>query len=299
MRREDLQLALEQPVHLLTRLADRRCRCNHLRPHALALEVPGRQLVDRRLVEADHGAQGPADQVQLVLDDQVGRANEPVRLPRDPRLTARGGMSTRVLIVRGEESVALAEAAHPTEERLDFAPPRHLREFVDGRDHHRRQQPVDLFVDDDDRQPLVRRLRRRELTAAQCIRAEGIGSSEVVRRRLDDDIAPRLDLRAAPRAAAQLRRRAGSQLPPLVAASVLDGLLGVGRRIGCRSLANPQTDAERGLAPPLVALGQRLAANDLHRTQQRRCTLELLDRQQAQRVAHDHRQAVRVVQTAQ
>ena len=38
-----------------------------------ARDVPAAECVEGRLVEPDHGAQRAGDQVQLVLDDQVGR----------------------------------------------------------------------------------------------------------------------------------------------------------------------------------------------------------------------------------
>ena len=41
-----------------------------------AVELPGREPVDRGLVEADHRPERARDQVQLVLDDEVGRPQQ-------------------------------------------------------------------------------------------------------------------------------------------------------------------------------------------------------------------------------
>ena len=52
--------------------------------------------------------------------------------------------------------MALAAARDLAEERLHAPLPRHPRELVDRGDDQRGEQAVDLLVDDDDRQPLVR-----------------------------------------------------------------------------------------------------------------------------------------------
>ena len=56
-------------------VADRRRRGDDQRPHRLAVgRLPGRKGLHRDLEQPDRGAQRPGDQMQLVLDDQVRRA---------------------------------------------------------------------------------------------------------------------------------------------------------------------------------------------------------------------------------
>ena len=62
--------------------------------------------------------------------------------------------------------------------------------------------------------------------------------------------------------------------------------------------ADPQADPERRLAPAGIAGRDTLAAKHLARADQRRRALELLRRQQAQRVAHQHADAVAAVVAA-
>ena len=64
---------VEQGLDLLLRQAHRRGRGDHLGAHGPVAGPPRAQTVDRRLVETGHGAERPGNEVQLVLDDQVGR----------------------------------------------------------------------------------------------------------------------------------------------------------------------------------------------------------------------------------
>ena len=98
---------------------------------------------------------GAGDEMQLVLDDEIGRSQRPRRhrLDRVQRPLLR--VAVAVLQVRRAETVAGAAARDPAEQRLDRALPRQLGELVDRAEQHRRQQPVDLLVDDDHRQPLA------------------------------------------------------------------------------------------------------------------------------------------------
>ena len=119
--------------------------------------------------------------------------------------------------------------------------------------------------------------------------------------RVDLDVAAALQLRAAPRAAGELHRRgaahAAAALPRL-----LDPLLGVLGPVRGRRLPDPQPDPHRRLTPPALlgglALSVEPAALQLARAQQRRRALELLQRQQPQRVAHQHRDAVAALAAA-
>ena len=114
--------------------------------------------------------------------------------------------------------------------------------------------------------------------------------------RLDLDVLAGVDLRAAPGAVRQLVRRADAAdrarpvgLPPCAA---LIASAAVAGPVGRRAAADPQADAERRLAPAVVAVAQGRAADVLAGADQRRGPLELLDRQQPQRVPHQHGDAV-------
>ena len=98
-------------------------------------------------------------------------------------------MRARAAIVAWREvAVALAAPGDLAEQRLHPPLPRHPRELVDCRDHQRRQQPVDLLIDDHDWQPFARAVARRERALARDVRA---------RRECPAAIAIRLDVRAA------------------------------------------------------------------------------------------------------
>ena len=113
--REHLDLPpVEQGLDLLLRQPHGRGGGDHLRAHGPAADAPRAQAVDRRLVETGHGAERPGNEMQLVLDDQVGR-------PRMVRVAA-------------------------VEETRRLAGPRQRRELVGGRDHERGQAAVDRLV---------------------------------------------------------------------------------------------------------------------------------------------------------
>ena len=97
-------------------------------------------------------------QMQLILNNS-GRAAEANRGDsRNRRIFSRRLMRVRILEFRRTESVARAESVHLSEQRLDLTLPRHLRKLIDRRNHHGRGKPVDLFIDDQQREPFVRRL---------------------------------------------------------------------------------------------------------------------------------------------
>ena len=124
MWREQRDLfSTEESLDLILITPDRRGRSDDLgRDWFLAPSV-GAQLVDDRLVQADHGAEWAGDEVQLVLDDQARR--------RDFALT---------LIIEPEQVPG-------------FGAPGHHGELVDGADHDRGAHHVDVFIDDVDGQP--------------------------------------------------------------------------------------------------------------------------------------------------
>ena len=113
-------------------------------PNLLAVDLAAAQLVEGRLVQPDHRAQRPGDQVQLVLDDQVGRQR-----------AAAGQRLARVRLARAVEAV-LVVALHPAEEAADLAGPGHRRELVHRGDQEARQPAVDRLVHGQDRQRVVR-----------------------------------------------------------------------------------------------------------------------------------------------
>ena len=75
MRREDRHLAHEDVAHLLAGLAHRGGRRDDLRLDHTFAELPAAQFVDGRLVQANHGAERPTDQMELVLDDEIRRSD--------------------------------------------------------------------------------------------------------------------------------------------------------------------------------------------------------------------------------
>src|SRR5262249_18736866 len=112
---------------------------------------------------------------------------------------------------------------------------------------------------------------------------------------LDPDVLSRVDLRSTPRAVRQLVRRtdaADRTYPWLAAVGRLHGFVGIARPIGRRAAADPQADSERCLAPATVAIAEGRAANVLAGADERSRPLELLKRQEPQRVPHQHGDAV-------
>ena len=71
-----------------------------------------------------------------------------------------------------------------------------------------------------------------------------------------------------------------------------DRFIGIAGPVGRGAAAHPQADAERRLAPAIVAVAHGRAADVLAGADQGRGSLELLERQQPQRVPHQHGHAV-------
>jgi hypothetical protein len=185
----------------------------------------------------------------------------------------------------GTKPMTRAHAVDLSEEHLGLAAPGHLRELVHGSDEHRRQQPIDLLVHHDDRKALARGSRTREVTLAEGVTAKGQCARATTAVRLHLDVTPRLDPRAAPRTVRQLRRRADTTPElsrPASAVRLTQGFRTLLGRVRRRTPPHPEPDTERRPAPA----GLVLSPDDLTRAQQCRGTLELLERQQAQRVAH-------------
>ena len=73
MRRENSDTPHEDVVDLLGGLPHRRGRGDDLGLDRVAFELPAAEVVDGGLVKSDHRTQRTADEVELVLNDQVGR----------------------------------------------------------------------------------------------------------------------------------------------------------------------------------------------------------------------------------
>ena len=76
-------ISAEERLDLRFGAADCRRGGDHFRANRFLLSVwsrdfPAAKRVDGGFVQADHGAQGPGDQVQLVLNDQVRRQERAV-----------------------------------------------------------------------------------------------------------------------------------------------------------------------------------------------------------------------------
>ena len=173
-RWENVDRPQEQTPHLHVGVLDGRRRGDQLGTDLLAIDLPGGELVDGRLVQTDQRAERPADKVQFVLDNQVGRTQRRVFQRLGRRETQLGfGMERRVFDLWRFEPVPLAETVHLPEEHLHFALPRHLGELVHGRNKQRRQAAVYLFINHNDRQALVRRLAFAEEALAELVAAVG------------------------------------------------------------------------------------------------------------------------------
>src|SRR5208283_3185302 len=108
---------------------------------------------------------------------------------------------------------------------------------------------------------------------------------------LDLDVFARIDPRSTPGTVRQLMRRsraADRTRPRLATVRCLDRFIGIARPVGRGAAADLQADAKWRFAPAIVALAQGRAANLLAGVNQSGGALELLEREQAQRVSHQH-----------
>src|SRR5437016_515928 len=102
---------------------------------------------------------------------------------------------------------------------------------------------------------------------------------------------PRFDGTTTPGTSRELIRCADAPAQILVAPSLLDRFDSVVRAVRSGAASHPQTDAKRRLAPAFVAMFKSLATNRLARANHGRRSLELLNREEPQCVAHQHRYA--------
>ena len=207
MRWEYRHAAHEDVVHLLAGFADRSRRRDDLRLDRMFAELPAAQLVDGGLIQPDHGAKRPADQVELVLDDQVRWTDRADVLDLGGTESLSGLVVAIAIRALPEQAMSLAFLADPAEQRAHLASPRHHGELVHGGDHHRRGTVVDLLVHDQHRNARVRELAGlalREVATALLVAAVDEGAPTPL---VDLDIAPWGDFRATPGATGQLRGR--------------------------------------------------------------------------------------------
>src|SRR5690606_1551648 len=145
-------------------------------------------------------AKRTADEVELILNDEIRRTYCPCRPDFGCRVWLACPMSAAATVPRPEQTVTFAFLAHVAEERSDLRSPRHHCELVHSGDHHRRWAVVDLLVDDLHRQPgmgIHARLGLAELAARELVTAvDGCSPNDLV----DVDVTAGQDFRSAPRA---------------------------------------------------------------------------------------------------
>ena len=284
-------------MDLIAGPANRGRRGDDLGPHLLAVHFPGAELVDGRLVQPDQRAQRPADEMQLVLNDEIGG---PQRILRAAswRRAARSpwGCVVAVFDLRGAEAVALAEALDLAEEHLHRAVPRHLGELVHRGNEQRGQAAIDLLVHHHHRQAFVGRCLPAELALAElgpAVDQRPAGAFAVL---LDLDMLAGVDLGPAPGAVGQLMRRADAadhaRMPgcPPCAALTASSLSLVQFGVVLPPTHRPRRN---GVLPqrvsPLLRAVRRMSSQAQIRAAARwNCWM----RQQPQRVPHQHGDAV-------
>src|SRR5947209_1104944 len=201
--------------------------------------------------------------------------------------TSNGPVLIFVLEIGAMKAVTTAALIYLAEKHLRRPVPGHLGKFIDGRDEERRQTAVDLLIDDQHRQAF-RRVPATEGATAQEVAAVDKRTAASLGERFDLDIPASINGRAAPGIVGQLARRADTpdSTAPLVQAAILPArFFALFSRIGSGALPNPETQAERRLTPGALLV---LSPENLTRANECRRTLELLECEQAQGIAHDH-----------
>ncbi len=102
-------------------------------------------------------------------------------------------MSASAVVPGPQETVALTFLPNDAEQRTHLGAPRHHREFIDGRDHHRGRAVVDLLVDElhrDARMRIAIRARLAELALGELVTTiDGRAPGDLINL----DVAARLD----------------------------------------------------------------------------------------------------------
>ena len=125
LRREHLDAASVEAAHLVFSVAHRRRGSDDQGANGLAIrKFPGGKGFHRNLEQADRGAERPGNEVQLVLDDQIRRA-QPLdgthsgrRVTADSRVAGGDGATG---VIRVDVAVPAAAPADVAEQRRGFA----------------------------------------------------------------------------------------------------------------------------------------------------------------------------------
>ena len=259
------------------------------RPPVGAGEPPCGHGVHGHLEQAHSGAQGTGDEVELVLDDEVGRAQAAGGDHAGGRHAVLGGVGVLDLagvvvagaprIQLGDVAVALAAPGHVPEEGGGLPLAGQAGELVHGGDDEGGDEPVDLLIGGQHRDAVGHGTALGEGAGGQGVRAVdahaplgGLHPHVLVGQRVP-----------APGAAGDLEGRVGGGLPGAAVLERLQLLGGLGHPFGRDGAAHPQSDPE-GLAPPGAGI---LAAGHLGGADQGGGALELLGGEQPQCVAHE------------
>ena len=223
---------------------------------------------NRCFVQADHGAERPGNQVQLVLDDEIGRGQRPV----EPLSAAALG---------GSVKPGPVEALGAAEELAGLGHPGERRELVSGRNQEGGETAVDGLVHGQNRQRPV---------AAEVALEVRADDAKLLRTVVVGQEGEGVGLEPGPAPRTVLERDRGGVSPGvrpeptgLGARRIAAFFSLVAHEVGRRGLADPETDLERPLAVPR---GIRFAV-ELQRADQAGGAGELVQGEQAQGVAHD------------
>ena len=238
--------------------------------------------------------------MEFVLNDQIRGPERRDVLDRRARQTLVSAVVAGAIGARPKKSVPWALGVRTSEKRPDFAAPRHQRELVDCRDHHRRRAVIDFLVDDQDRNAGM------WLSCSIC--PSRTRSVPACRRSRSSSFLPTVSTSTScfgdtsqPHHG-QLVSCAGD-VPP---ASNFSGLRMSWIALwlssvepGVTLLPTHSPIVNGSLPKDLSPAAASLLPQKLHRADQRRSALELLQRQEPQRVAHDHGQTATAVIAAQ
>lgn len=195
----------------------------------------------------------------------------------------------RGAVGRAEKPSALARV-DAAEEHPGLGAPRHHGKLVHRRHQKRRQLPVHLLVDKHERQALLGvALGALPEVARAEVAAEHLHVGRRALRR-DERRGVGRELEAAPGAVREGQRRRRRLAVALLLPGG-DALAHFGERVGGGGAAHPQPHAEAHV-PEARGVG---AAQRLQRAHQRRCALKLVEREEPQGVAQDHRHPVAAV----
>ena len=211
--------------------------------------------------------------MQLVLDNQIRRQEPTV-----------GKLRTVHWIARSVEA-CLVMAFHSAEESSHVSCPRQCSKLVDGRNHEARKPPVDRFIHGNDRQRAnCRRTRTRGLTHLTN-RFVGLSGFGVRRNEFRENFVPHHGhsssgigdgfLSLSQNLLVRARALFGSLSP------LLPIRFGVAARPTQRPISNGHSPEFVHVIPPY----------EFECADQRRGAAELVERQQAERVAHQHAEA--------